>query len=449
MSQHIFVLGLDDFNAKELESLKAHDRYKDCEFHALLTYDDLKQTSGGAGFVELMDQARKMLDDFPEEISGIMTFWDFPALPMVSILCEEYDLPHTPVTQIEQCEHKYWARKLQHQFCAQHTPAFELVDPFKDPANIDIAYPYWLKPVNSFSSYLAFYVSNDQEREEAIKEIREGIGAISKPYDEFMALVKDRFPEEMRDITGKYCLAEEAIEGEIYTLAGYAWDGDIALHGIVDTITEKHSYSNARYQYPSHLPQEVQEEMEEGCRSLLTQLPLTHGTFNMEYFYTPEGKIQVLEVNPRLSQSHSEIFREVDGMSHLGVAVDLALGREPYMPHRKGEHDIAAKFYLRHHEDAYVEGVPTKADIDQVKKIIPDLRVKVQVHEGQHLSDYKLHDSYSYELAQFFLGEKDEDALIDAYHTCVKHLPFKLSETRESMKDALREKYQPHIMANE
>lgn len=441
--RNIFVVGLDPFNQVELESLTKHDAYADCVFHPLLSYADLKQTEGGS-FDELLDKARKALRDFDGAVDAIMTFWDFPAMPMVSILCEERGLPHTPIEEVEKCEHKYWSRLLQQQYVPEVTPKFDCIDPMRKDVTIALDYPYWLKPVNSFSSFLAFYVQNDADRDKALTEIRANIEIIAQPYNELLKHVD--LPDEVASVDGHYCLAEAPLTGRQCTLEGYATHEEVRIYGIVDSVLEKKSSSFARYQYPSSLPLAVQKSMVSATQKLMESMPYEHGPFNIEFFYNEaSGDLKILELNPRLSQSHSELFREVDGESHFAVALDLALGRTPEFPQREGEFAIAAKLFLRHHQDAYVARVPDAADIARATQKHPDLRVHIAAEQGKHLSDDKLHDSYSYELAQLFLGADDEEALLKNYHECLECLHFELEETQEDVRHADDEEYQPRI----
>ena len=83
-------------------------------------------------------------------------------------------------------------------------------------------------------------------------------------------------------------------------------------------------------------------------------------TFNVEYFWDAErDALTLLEINPRHSQSHAELFAWVDGVANHHHMLELALGREPRPPHREGPYEVAAKWFVRRSADGVVRRVPT------------------------------------------------------------------------------------------
>lgn len=447
MSRHVFVIGMDDFNRQECEALREQDAYRDCVFHPLLSYEALKQDMGES-FDALLDKAKAELAQ-AEQVDGILTFWDFPAQSLLPFLCEQRDLPCATAEAIERCEHKYWARRLQQQIVPEAVPSFDAIDPYEKAEDLPpFEYPYWMKPVNSFSSFLAFHVTDDNTLRHALRQTRERIARIGDPYDELLAHLE--LPETIREIGGHHCIREGEIAGVLSTVEGYCFNGKADVYGVIDSVCESQTSSFARYQYPSARPKKVQQRMHELSIRLMERLPYEHGPFNIEFFYDEDNdSLHILEVNPRLSQSHFELFRQVDGLSHLAVAVDLALGNQPDFPKGKGRHAIAAKFFLRLHEDGTVKEVPGEDDIRALQKRFDDLKVKILVKPGDRLSDLKLQDSYSYQLAQCFIGAKDEDALLHIYDACVHGLPFRIEGCDEAIDEAADAAHQPAINGNQ
>ena len=250
-------------------------------------------------------------------------------------------------------------------------------------------------------------------------------------------------------VDGCWCLAEAVISGEQCTVEGYCYEGRVYIHGIIDSVNERDSSSFARYQYPSHLPEDVQERLRELSRRLIEDLGYMNAAFNIEYFYRPEsGELKILEVNPRISQSHSEMFRLVDGLSNEAIPVALALGRNPDFPHRQGTRKLAAKFYLRAHEDALVKAVPDADNIREIESRYDDVATKILAEADSHLSDQELTDSYSFELAQLFIGADSEEELLQTYRKAAGELNFELAETDETLNQLLEERYQPALGAD-
>jgi hypothetical protein len=132
----------------------------------------------------------------------------------------------------------------------------------------------------------------------------------------------------------------------------------------------------------------------------------------------------LLEVNPRISQSHSAMFQMVDGASNHKIALDLALGRRPDFPHRQGEYGCAAKFHVRRFENARVTRVPTREDIERIQQRIPGTEIDVIVRDGMLLSDLIEQDSYSYDMAHVHIGARDQQELLAKYRRVLDLLPF-------------------------
>jgi biotin carboxylase len=416
---NVLVLGLDDLNLDTLRDLPDAGDYR---FHPLLSPEELLEAEH-LDLRALLDKARKQIKDFDGEVHGIVGYWDFPVSSMVPMLCEELDLPGARLEAVVKCEHKYWSRIEQQKVIDEH-PRFGIVDIDGDsevPAGLD--FPLWLKPVKSASSELAFQVGDARAFAEAVETIREGIDRIGQPFE--VVLEHLDLPEEIADVGGRACLAEEEVTGRQLTVEGYVCQGDVHIHGIVDSMTYPESTSFLRFQYPSIVPAKVAERLKDLSRKVITQIGLDGSTFNIEYFWDPDSDaLCLLEVNPRHSQSHARLFENVDGVSNHQVMVQLGLGVEPTLPRGKGEYDIAAKWFLRRFADGFVRRTPTAEEVEQVERDIPGVTVNIVAQEGERLSDLASQDSYSYELADIFVGGCDEDDLVAKYERCVEALRF-------------------------
>lgn len=419
-AKNIFVVGLDDFNHQELKTLHQSNEFK---FHPLLRFDELEQAEGGS-FDALMQQATKQLDAFDGSIDGIIAFWDFPAEAMAPLLCKHYGIAAPSIESVEKCEHKYWSRVEQKKAIPDMVPDFKLVNPFnKTDAKAPLPFPFWLKPVKSFSSYLGFRVNNEKEYAEALEQIREHIGDIAEPYNELLAQVD--LPPEMQGIDGTHCIAEAIISGELFSLEGYAQKGEVHIYGVIDTLRTGNESTLSQLQYPSQLPQAVQTQAIEATKKVMQQFDYNDGAFNVEFFYNEEEEqLWLLEINPRISQSHCELFRQVNGDTHQIVPIDIRLGNTPRLPKAKGPFKLAAKYYIRHGENAMVKRVPSQQDITALNKRFPEVRFKAVVEEGKKLSDKLVQDSYSFEIGNLYLGANSEEELQKKLATCLDMLPY-------------------------
>ncbi len=164
----------------------------------------------------------------------------------------------------------------------------------------------------------------------------------------------------------------------------------------------------------------------------MRRIGFDNATFSVEYFYDPGSQdISLLEINPRHSQSHAELFQYVDGVPNHHAMIALALGEDPSMPHRQGPYAMAAKWYHRWFTDGVVRHVPSPEDIARIERDIPGVRIEVLPEPGQRLSDLSQQDSYSYELAHIFTGGDDEADLRRKYDQCVAALGLTFDEPPE------------------
>ncbi|WP_187351898.1 ATP-grasp domain-containing protein [Allosaccharopolyspora coralli] len=281
--------------------------------------------------------------------------------------------------------------------------------------------------MKSFSSQLAFKVHDEEEFTEAIGSIREGIGRIGQPFD--TALAHANLPDEIAEVGGIACIAEEAVKGQQLTVEGYSHGGTIYFYGVVESVLYPGTPSFQRYQYPSTLPQDVRDRATADSERVIRQIGLDWVPFNIEFFWDPDtGRLNLLEVNPRHSQSHAQMFEAVDGAPNHQVMAQLALGRDPRMPRREGEHAVAGKWFYRRFTNATVRHAPTDDEIAAVEEHNPGVRITVLPHDGMRLDELPDQDSYSFELAHLYIGARNEEDMQAKYDRCVAALPFEFDE---------------------
>jgi hypothetical protein len=432
VSEHknIFVLGLDEANLPTLRNVPHADEYV---FHPLLTVEELQH--GEVSVAELKEKAESILDSFDGSIDAIVGYWDFPVSTLVPMLGERYGTRSTTLESVVKCEHKYWSRLEQQKVVDEH-PRFGRVDLEADVPRPPegMSFPMWVKPALSYSSELAFGVKDEQEFREAVEEIRKGVGRVGRPFE----YVLDRLdlPAEMAGVGGQVCLAEESLSGVQVAVEGYVHGGEVTVYGVLDSINYPDSSSFLRHQYPSALPEPVIRRLHDVSARVMRQIGMDSATFSIEYFYDPQADaINLLEINPRHSQSHAELFEYVDGVPNHHCMVSLALGRDPSLPYRAGPYKMAAKWYHRWFADGVVHQVPTREDLDRIEREIPGVRIDVVPEEGQRLSRTPQQDSYSYELAHIFTGGDSEEDLRAKYDRCVAALGLVFDETSPGGRD--------------
>lgn len=427
MTKQVFVVGLDDFN---LDLLQALPEAEEIEFHALYSAERVR---GGPSYPvrQLLHDARDRLRRFSGKVDAVVGYWDFPVSTSLPVIRREAGLPGPSLETVLKCEHKYWSRLEQKAAAPECVPRFQALDPFDShpSRHLTIDYPFWIKPVKAVLSNLGFRVADETELDMALERIRAGIGRFGKPFNQLLDLA--RLPSDVADVDGYHCLVEEMISaGHQCTVEGFVRDGRVVCYGIVDSLREGPAGSSfSRYQYPSQLPERVQEQMRQLSERVMTRVGYTEAPFNIEYYWNPEtDAIHLLEINPRLSKSHAPLFQLVDGVPHFRVMLATALGSDAAMPRGEGPYPLAAKFMLRRYRDARVERVPEPADIRAVEQAVPGARIQIHPRVGQRLTDLRNQDSYSFEVGTVFIGGADASDLEFKYQRCVDRLPLAFAE---------------------
>ncbi|WP_147261832.1 ATP-grasp domain-containing protein [Pseudonocardia hierapolitana] len=383
---------------------------------------DSEMQEGEVSIPDLLDRAVRTLDGRDEPVDAVIGFWDFPISTLVPLLAARYGLHGASLEAVVKCEHKYWSRLEQQQVIEEY-PRFGLVD-LDDPRLPDgLRYPVWLKPVKSYSSELAFHVADDRQFADAVAEIREGIGRLGRPFE--WVLDQLDLPQAIAEVGGQACLAEEAMTGARAATEGYVHDGEVVVYGVLDSITYPERSSFLRHQYPSQLPEPVQKRLVEVSERVIAGVGLDWTTFSVEFFCDPEsGDVCLLEINPRHSQSHAQLFADVDGIANHHAMVQLALGRDPELPRDKGPYGISAKWYHRRFSDGVLRRGPSPEEVARIEREIPGVRVTPVPREGQRLSELLGQDSYSFELTDVIVGARDEAELVAKYERAVGALTY-------------------------
>lgn len=429
MRKNIFVVGLEPFNLGLLKKVLHAENYA---FHGLLSFDAVAKDPN-ADVDALLKRAFARMDAFPGRIDAIVGYWDFPTILMLPILRRSRGLPGPSLESVLRCEHKYWARTVQNEVRPDLVPPFARVDPFDDHAAAEppLPFPFWIKPVKAHSSILGFRIRNRPDYRRAIAAIRRGIGPLAVNLDKIMAHAD--LPDALARGKRFTCIAEGLISaGRQCTLEGYVAGGEPEVYGIVDSVRGRNRSSFERYQYPSALPRRVQRRMIDAARDVIGATGLDQSPFNMEFFWDRQADaIFALEINARISKSHSPLFEKVEGVPHNEVMIDCALGRRPEYPLRRGRHRRAAKFMLRRYglsDEARVVKAPDDAARRAIEARHPGCEIIVHVAPGMRLGDMPFQDSYSHELADVFVGADTQDGLSCEYNAIVEELDIRIEE---------------------
>ena len=358
------------------------------------------------------------------KIDAIASYYDFPGTVLVPVIAEKYGLPGPSLESVLKCKHKFWSRIEQQKVVPDHIPKFRAFDPFDEQAydKLEMIPPFWIKPTKSFRSFLAYRISSETHFYENVRTIQEHIDFMVEPFLNLMRMYN--IPEEITEMK-ETCIAEALISGHQCTLEGYVHNGNVVSYGVVDSLREDNHSSFSRYEYPSILPQEIQFRMADVTRRAIRQIGLDNSAFNIVFFYNQTAdEVYLLENNPRISQAHTDIFEKVHGVSHHSIMLKLALERKPKTLYYNGVFNRAAHFMLRTYESGRIKKIPGKNEINILKKFIPGVEINILVKEGIHTSEMQGQDSYSFELANIFIGGRDQVELVEKYNKVLEGLTF-------------------------
>ncbi|MCQ4118436.1 ATP-grasp domain-containing protein [Rhodococcus tibetensis] len=422
MGKNIFILGLTDLQREELSTVRNAESFR---FHGVLDYQTLVAADEYV-FDDLLTTCRTELDAFPGTVDAIIAHWDFPTSVLAPILAAERGIPSPPLHSVLACEHKYWSRLAQQESVPDSVPRFASFDPFDDNAldSIGLDFPFWVKPVKSHSSQLGFEIGDAEAFREAVAEIRERIGLVGDAFDE--ALRRVDLPRAVQGVSGTTCLAEQVVTGTQAAPEGTMFHGEFSVHGVFDMHKDAAGHSFDRLDYPaSTVPPVVQQRMIDTTERYMRHVGFDNGCFNSEFMWDEkEDRLWLIEVNTRISQSHSDLFAKVDGISNHEVAIDIALGTRPRMRRRQGRYGVAAKCIIPHYEDGIVTKVPSSEDIARVQKAVPDTKILIDVRRGDRLADLPNQNAYRYVLGSMYIGADDTAQLEKHVDRALAGLPF-------------------------
>jgi hypothetical protein len=282
---------------------------------------------------------------------------------LASLLAERLGLPGPKPDAVINCQHKGRSRLLHRDVAPAATPLFATVKDADDPPPA-CPPPWFAKPIVGRLSQGARRVDDPAE----FRELTDQSG-YSAAYGRIAELAG--VPQAAVD----GFLVEELARGAEVTLEGYVFESRVTLIGITDSIMYAGTNSFERFEYPSALGMERQEELADG------------GFFNMEFVVPAEGPATLIEVNGRIASQFAPMMQAVHGRSTYDALLALACGTDPKW--RPGRPDgVAVSYVLRAFSDAFVESVPEPAS-----------GVEILAQPGLRLSEQGTNDVESYRVA--------------------------------------------------
>ncbi len=364
----------------------------------------------------------KLVAKYRDRIDGVISNNEHFGALIAAVVAQRLGLPGTDPAVIIAAQHKYYARCLQQKIVPEATPRFS-VFPYKvqTAAATGLPFPFYVKPVKATFSVLARQVDNFAQlqahlRFNALETLI--LHKLVTPFNDLMA----RFTPFTID--AHHLIAEEVIHGVQVNLDGFMHNGKITILGIVDEVMYPGTQAFLRFEYPSRLPADVLERMRALAEKLFTGIDYGYGFFNVELIYQPEtGRIQIVEINPRMASQIVNLYRRVDGYDPYELLISLALGIAPQVTFGKGAFGAAASFVFRRFDGREVSRVPGQAQIESVHQRYPDARLMLYLKRGAGLArEMKWLGSYRY--AVLNLGGASAEDLHQRYDDICRELSF-------------------------
>lgn len=355
------------------------------------------------------------------DLSGVTSAVGYPGMPVAAIMANRLNLTGPGVEQVLLCEHKYYCRIAQQAVVPHATPEFQLIDPDElDPPRDGPQFPFFLKPVKSCFSINANRISN-------LEMFRRRVGAhllpraFLKPLNDLIHAYTD-FP-----LDASYLIAESLLQGAQVSLEGYVFAGRVHTLGIVDSIMYPGTMCFKRFEYPSSLPDAVQDRISAISETFIRSIGYDNALFNIEFMYDQAtDEIHIIEVNPKIASQFADLFEKVDGKSSYYPLLQIALGEDPGVPIRQGRFKIAASCVLRAFENQRVVSVPSQKQIDELLYRFPDARVEITASAGRLLSDV-MQDGKSFRYCVINIGANSREDLEAKLEICESLLDFQFA----------------------
>jgi biotin carboxylase len=353
-------------------------------------------------------------------IAGVISTDDYPGAALAAAVAERLGLPGPRPAVSLICQHKYLARLAQAKLVPHAVPPFALIDTAQHPVLPDgLALPFFVKPVKSYFSIGAEAIASAAELD-ALLSHWAGLDQFFTPFERMLQHYAGASTGTQRFI------AEGLLKGQQVTVEGYVFGGNATILGVVDSIMFPGTLAFSRFDYPSHLPADVQARMGEIAKILMQGIGFDDGMFNIEMMYDAEANlISIIEINPRMASQFADLYQKVDGTNSFAVLLDIAQGRTPRFTRRQGRYRFAASCVLRSFEDHLVVGLPTEAALERMAQIYPDIRVELHATAGRKLSA-EFQDGKSYRYGIVNLGGSDLRDVLERFASCRERLEIAL-----------------------
>jgi len=327
-----------------------------------------------------------------------------------ALLAEHMHWPGTRVEAVLACQHKLYAREILQEVAPEANPAFRRLEAaYGETIPHDIEYPVFVKPVKAAFSVLARQVTSRQELVEHTRFSKSELWIIKHLVQPFEKILTQRLPQAG---TAHSLMLEQPVRGRQYCLDGYVVNGEMRRLGVVDAVMYPGTDAFMRFDYPSHLDDDIVATAEDIARRFLTAVGFEHGLFNMEFIVeATTGQLKVIEFNPRMAAQFSDLYKRVDGINLHEIALALSHGIDPAtLANRDPDAGCASSFVYRSFDPDARPPMPSDQQLRQLQAAYGDhllFEFPKKPHEIRR--DFKWLGSYRYGILH--LGGRDPDDL--------------------------------------
>lgn len=359
------------------------------------------------------------------EIAAIVSTDDYPGAALAAVLAAELGLPGPDPKASLICQSKYLSRLAQSHIVPDAVPSFWPIDVAEHaPLPDGLSFPTFVKPMKSFFSIGARRIETAAELAE-VKRQWAKLDAFFMPFDRLLRR------HAGVEIGTTRLIAEGLLKGAQVTVEGYAYGSEVHILGVVDSIFFPDTLAFSRFDYPSALPDAVQERMADIAKLLMKGLGFDNGMFNVEMIYdVEEDRVAIIEINPRMASQFADLYEKVDGTNSYEVLLDLGLGIAPTPKRRQGKYRCASSCVLRTFEDCLVAALPCEERLAEIERAYRNIRVEIHATAGRKLSD-ELQDGTSFRYGIVSLGGRDRVHVLSRVEACQAELGIVLLPLEE------------------
>lgn len=345
-----------------------------------------------------------------------------------ALIARRLGLPGTDPRAILLAQHKFHMRERLAATMPEVNPRYSVFPyTFQSAADLGIEFPFFVKPIKAAYSVLARRVDNFAELRQHMtfrpfeKHI---IKRLVRPFNDAFAVHGGCTGSE---VDAHWMIGESLLTGIQLNVDGLIHDGKCHVLGIVDAIMYPGTQAFMRFDYPSRLPEALQERVKEvACRAMRT-MGHDHGFFNIEMTVDQmTNEIKVIEINPRMADQFSRLYARIDGLNLHDLGLDMALGRAPDVTRKAMRDRVGASFVFRRFSLDNLPQRPSAAQMNWLADYAPHAILADFFKTGSQLTrEMKWLGSYRY--AVLNLTAESEDALMEKYETIRRRMGFDVS----------------------